>query len=173
MDESSRSDAQIAHAAMAEKEEFRELYHRYAEHIYRFVRYRVNSDHDAQDLVSTIFLKALERIHQYRDDYAFSTWLYTIARNTIIDFWRSRKTTIDLEKIEDLASRDGNISDELDVFLYIETMMEQLSESERILIILRFEDDLSFTDIARITGRAPGSLRTAFHRLRKKLQPYE
>lgn len=170
---SRRSDAEIAKEACKDRDAFHELYLRHSPGIYRFVRYRVVHEEDAQDIVSNIFIKAMEKIDGYDKSYAFSTWLYTIARNTIIDFWRVRKQTIDLEKIEDLISHHSNVSEELDVSLYIETMMEQLSESERILITLRFEDDLSFSDIARITGRAPGALRTAFHRLRKKLQPYE
>jgi RNA polymerase sigma-70 factor (ECF subfamily) len=167
-----RSDEQIAADAVHETGEFRELYRRHAKPIYRFVRYRVNSNEDAQDIVSDTFVKALRNIHAYNPRYAFSTWLYTIARNTIIDFWRTQKVTIDLEKIAELASDGSNISEALDVSMSVDRLMSQLSPAERTLITLRFEQDLSFTDIADITGRSEGALRTAFHRLKKKIQSY-
>lgn len=172
MPSSLRSDASLAKKAARDPEQFRVLYHRYAENIYRFVRYRVNSEHDAQDIVSDVFYKALKRIHQYSPEYAFSTWIYTIARNTIIDYWRTQKVTVDLEKIEHMLADERNISDAVDVSIDVEHIMSQLTETERTLVTLRFEQDLSFADIAHITGRSEGALRTAFHRLRKKIESY-
>ena len=69
---------------------FTDFYHEYKHKAHRFTLYRVGGDQNlAEDLTSDIFLKAFERFKTYDSTYAFCTWIFTIARNTIIDHYRS------------------------------------------------------------------------------------
>jgi len=75
------------------------LTHRHA--IYSYVLYRVGHDSDAtEDIVSDIFLKAYKNFDRYDTQYAITTWLYTIARNTLIDFYRKGKITLSVDELE-------------------------------------------------------------------------
>lgn len=168
-----KPDSEIAVRACAEPKIFEELYRRYSTSVYRFVRYRTNSNEDAEDITADIFLKAMAKIEQYDVKYAFSTWLFTIARNTIIDFWRTKKVTLDLEHIEELIDQSAHKTERIDARLAVEKIMSQVSENDHTLIVLRFEEGLSYAEIAEITGRSETSLRTAFSRLKKALYIHE
>ena len=88
---------------MTERKEasFPHIYTSYKDKIYSYVFYRVNGNRDVtEDLVSDIFLKAYRAFDTYDQSYAVSTWLYTIARNTLIDHYRKHKDSIALEDSE-------------------------------------------------------------------------
>lgn len=164
-----KSDADIAAHACSETSAFEELYRRHAESIYRFVRYRTNSNEDAEDITADIFIKAMAKIQQYNSEFAFSTWLFSIARNTVIDFWRTQKAPLNIEHIEQVADETMRHDEHLDARLRVEDLMSRVSENDRTLIVLRFEDGLSYAEVSTITGRSEASLRKAFSRLKKAL----
>lgn len=162
-----RSDAAIAQAAVHDHAEFEELYWRYAAKIYQFVRYRTNNNTDAQDLVSDIFTKVLSKLDTYDPQQSFSTWLFTIARHSVIDFWRTQRATIDLDIIGEVVAAVESPAHKIDTDLAIEQVMSKLSAEETILVTLRFVDDLSYKEIAKITGKSEVALRSTFHRLKQ------
>lgn len=162
-----RSDATIAQAAMQDHAEFEELYWRYAAKIYQFVRYRTNNPEDAQDIVSDIFVKALAKLESYDAEQSFVTWLFSIARYRIIDFWRTQRVTIDLDAIAEITAIVESPEHKLDTDLAIEQVMSKLSPEENILVTLRFIDELSYKEIAKITGKSEVALRSTFHRLKQ------
>ncbi len=91
-----REDNMLAkHAQEGITADFGELYDRYAEPLYRFVYYKVFSKEIAEDLVSDVFHKALKQLHSFNPTKGnFSQWIYTIARNTVIDHYRTHKRNI-------------------------------------------------------------------------------
>ena len=85
------------------RETFAELYEEFLPRVFRYIRYRVNSLEVTEDLTSGVFEKALTNFSKYSSDKSsFSTWIFTIARNTVIDYYRVRgkRQTISLEKSE-------------------------------------------------------------------------
>ena len=75
---------------------FTSLYRLYFSQVFTFINFRVASREDAEDLANTVFEKALGAIDRYRPRPAqFSTWLYTIAKNCIIDHYRKRRLPVD------------------------------------------------------------------------------
>lgn len=164
----SRNDAEIALAALENREEFQELYLRYAEKIYRYFRYRTNSKELTEDLVSSVFIKAMDKLDTYNPEYAFSTWIFSLARNTLIDYWRSEHLNIEFdERIEQLPGQD--LKQVLENKISVEQLMARVGSEEQILLKLRFLDDLTFEEMAEITGKSAGALRTRMHRLIKNL----
>src|SRR3989344_1941360 len=94
-----------------DEQAFGELYEIWAGKVYRFVHLKVRSVPVAEDLTSEVFLKVWQKIHQYKPqaDAKFSTWLYTVARNSVIDYYRiNRRGEISFENLPEIADLEGD-----------------------------------------------------------------
>jgi RNA polymerase sigma-70 factor (ECF subfamily) len=123
----------------------------------------------AEDLAHEVFLSAFENISGYASrGFPFSSWLYQIARNKVIDYYRTRKNNLSFEmvseevfKINDLVEKDLNQTLALEkVWKAVET----LSDVEQDVLIMRFVDDLSHKEIAGAIGKSEGAIRLIQHR---------
>ncbi|MBR3953155.1 MAG: sigma-70 family RNA polymerase sigma factor [Oscillospiraceae bacterium] len=115
------------------------LYLDYKDKVTAYVRSRIENKYDVEDIVSTVFLKIYQKIDSFDESKAsLSTWIYTITRNTVIDYFREIKIHIDfLDEIEaDTLSADSLVDDEL--LEDLADALETLSERERDLIILHY-----------------------------------
>lgn len=150
-----------------ELEEFGRLYEKYVKKIYNFIYFKTLHKENAEDLTSQTFFKALEKINSFNPDKAnFSTWLYTIANNLLIDHWRSYKETADIEDIWGLSSNE-DIESRIDAKINVENIkkyMQKLSPLQREIVVLRVWDDLPYKEIAEILGKSENSVKTAFSR---------
>lgn len=154
-------------------EEFVQLYDRYVEKIYKFLYYRTGHREQAEDLTSLVFMQALQKIHMFNGERGtFQAWLYRIARNLMIDEFRKVRPSENLDDHYDLASSE-NIEIEVDKEITAKSVNDFLASmpsEDRDLIRMRLWDDLSYRDIAEITGKTEGSLKMQFSRLVKKMQ---
>lgn len=171
-----QTEAQIiSRFHQGETEAFGELYDLYSKQIFAFVVYRVNNRQAAEDLTSDIFMKALQAMPQFDEIKAsFRTWVYTIARNRIIDYYRTNKTTDTLEVAMTFES-DSRAQQELEARERRELLaqlLERLSPPQRDLVIMRVWDGLSYKEIATITGEAEVNLKMQFSRALKKLTSF-
>jgi RNA polymerase sigma factor (sigma-70 family) len=152
---------------------FGELYDLYVEKIYNFIYYRTLHKETAEDLTSLVFTKVLENIDSFNAEKGrFSTWLYQIARNTVIDHYRAFKPSEDIENAFDLAS-NSNVERDADVRLSLEKVekyLKELPKEAREIIIMRVWDGLSYKEISAITGKSEASLKMLFSRSVTKLQ---
>ena len=140
--------------------------------VYNFFRYRVYDHQAAQDLTATTFEKAWRSRSQYRRDRsAFSTWLFTIARNVAIDYYRRRRVDVPLKA--DLPS-DATPLDEAqqrrDDIRQLKRLLAPLPSRERELIALKYGAGLTNRAIARVTGLSETNVGTILHRLVKHLR---
>lgn len=159
----------IKKAKNGNAEAFGLLYDHYFEQIYRFIYLKVSHKEDAEDLVHQVFLQALKKIKDYEDiGFPFSSWLYKIARNEVVDFYRSKKTNTALEELENvLSSDDINIKDKLDLKIQIEKVKEAIKKIKpeyQDVIIMRFIEDLSIKEVAEILDKTEGSIKLIQHR---------
>ena len=127
------------------------LYLDYKDKVTAYVRSRIENKYDVEDIVSTVFLKIYQKIDSFDESKAsLSTWIYTITRNTVIDYFREIKTHIEfLDEIEaDTLSADSLVDDELleDLAYALET----LSERERDLIILHYYNGYTLKRISEM-----------------------
>lgn len=154
-------------------EQFTVLYDLYIDKIYRFLFYRLHHKELAEDLTSQTFLQAFDKIHQYdAGKGAFGAWLYRVARNLMIDEVRRKKPTDTIDNHYDLQD-DTNIEADVDAQLSAESvqkLLESLPVDARELLTLRLWDELSYAEIAGLTGKTEGALKMQFSRLIKKLQ---
>ncbi len=154
------------------------LYDRYIEKIFRFIYYKTFSREIAEDLTSDVFMRALEKIHSFDDSRGvFSAWLYRIARNRIIDHYRTKKQTVPIEDIFDLGT-DDRTADQLDAIAtltQVAAYLKTLNPRQREIVTLRIWEGLSYREIAEIVGGTEDSTKMAFSRsireLREKCGP--
>jgi RNA polymerase sigma-70 factor (ECF subfamily) len=162
----------ITRLSKGEIEAFTELYDKYVEKIYNFIFYRVSNRALAEDLTSEVFLRAFDRIETFNPEKSkFSTWLFQIAKNRLIDYYRAMKPLDELNESMEIAS-DYSVIDEVDkVFdaMRVKAILDKLESNERDLIIMRLWDDLSYREITELTGRSEASLKMHFSRIMKKL----
>lgn len=164
-----------ARARQGDKEAYGDLYEMYLDEMYRYVYYRLSDEAEAEDLTEQIFLKAWENLPTFRGVVPFKAWLYRIARNTIIDRYRTRKPNLPLE--ENLSLVDENDQPEQQVLaqetsLRLREAISKLSPSHQDVIILRFVNGYSAAEIAQILERSAGAVRVLQHRALNAMQSY-
>ena len=143
------------------------LYQEQLPRIYNFFRFRVGAGPVAEDLTSATFEKAWRARHRYRRDLgAFSTWLYTIARNVATDHFRQQRRHVPLEEAAEIPV-DGDAADlaerRSDVAL-LSRLLEPLAPRERELLSLKYGAGLTNRAIARLTGLSESNVGTLLHR---------
>jgi RNA polymerase sigma-70 factor (ECF subfamily) len=140
--------------------------------IYNFFRYRVYDHQVAEDLTATTFERAWRSRNQYRRDRSgFSTWLFTIARNVAIDYYRRRRTDVSLQA--DLPSGvvplDEAHQHRNDV-QQLKRLLAPLPPRERELIALKYGAGLTNRAIAQLVGLSETNVGTILHRIVKQLR---
>jgi RNA polymerase sigma-70 factor (ECF subfamily) len=160
-----------------EKDEhwFADVYDNYAERIYQFIYYKTYHRETAEDLTSHTFLKAFENISRFAPEKgSMSAWLYQIARNLVIDHYRSKKSTVSVHDIWDLAGPDDVAVDvENKVRLeQIHTVIKKLPPEQREIIIMRVWQELPYKEIALIMGKSEASLKMMYSRTIARLKEH-
>jgi len=169
-----RTELQVINQCQqGELKQFSWLYDRYVQKIYDFVYYKTMHQETAQDLTSQTFLKALSSLQGFdANKGSFSAWLYRIARNNVIDHYRSQKNDQDIATIWDLSS-DSSLLEEVADKITLEKVqqyLEQLSTQQKDIIIMRLWDGLSYQEIANITNQSETNCRMIVSRGLKKIQ---
>jgi RNA polymerase sigma-70 factor (ECF subfamily) len=153
---------------------FAELYRRYLPSLYRFVRSQVPDDSTAEDVTAQVFFKALSSAATFRNEGSYASWLFRIAHNSILS-WRSSKSNgvIVLETMPDSVDPDPSpvaraIRDEERSL--IRQRVQELPPAQREVIALRYLQDFSIEEIAKVTRRTRGAVRILLHRARSRLR---
>ncbi len=154
---------------------FGKLYDYYQPKIYRFVYLKVSNREEAEDITHQVFLSAWQNIKAYTfQGFPFSSWLYRIARNRVIDHYRTSKSTQSIEGTEAmLISSQENIVSATDNALEIERIqvaLKRLPLDQQDVLIMRFVDDMPHKDIAAALKKTEGAVKVIQHRALKKLK---
>lgn len=139
---------------------------------------KVNNYHLAEDLCSEVFDKIYAKLDTFNDKKAsISTWVFTIARNTLIDYYRTRKVDLELKDNIDMEveddDEDGLIcnSDNLEK---LASALKELSEKEKNVIVLHYYDNISLSDACKQMGISYAYIkilhRTAISKLKKSFK---
>ena len=155
---------------------FAELYNYYFPRVYNYVHYRVADFHAADDLTSQIFEKLFSKFKYYQSEKAtFSAWLFSIARNTITDYYRSQMRT-DVSSFEITAELIDYEPDPSDIVTFNETQqhlqkaLASLTQRERNIIALKFWSGSSNRDIARLAGISESNTAVILFRAMRRLR---
>ncbi len=150
-----------------EPEAFAQLYEAYFDKIYRYIVLKVGNQADAEDLTQQVFLKALESIGSFRwRDVPFSSWLFRIAHNQVVDYLRKRgkRKVLPLDEARTAAGADPALVAEHR--LAMEQLMvasEHLTQAQREVISLRFAGELSTAEVAKVMGKSVGAVKALQH----------
>src|SRR4051795_6476915 len=142
----------VADARAGDPEAFGEIFDRYHEPVYRFVVSRVHSPSEAEDLTQLVFVKALEALPRYQSrGVPFGGWLFRLARNTVIDFVRTRHEHTELETVAERPDGEAGpdevavTREEIDA---VGMALAVLTDEQREAIALRFFAGLSAREAA-------------------------
>lgn len=149
---------------------FVDLYDRYFDDIYRYTYLKTGNKWETDDLVSDIFTKAYEKYDTVRGSQ--KAWLFTIARNTIIDYYRRKK---------EITMGDG-----LDLFTYPQIIEEKVEKDEELIclkrslkmltgdeleiISLRYFSDMKYWEIGEVLGKSEDAVKMKTFRIIRKLK---
>lgn len=164
-------DAQLVQWAKDDTQAFGELYQRYVRKIYNYVYYRTGNHHDAEDLTSRVFYRALGHIGRYTDrGVPFSAWLYRIAHNLVANWHRDRgrKQIVALDDYL-LNSDDGydapeHVTQLIEDEEQLLDMVRSLPAERQELLILKFVEHLSNAEIGTVMNRTEGAIKSLYHR---------
>ena len=168
-------DKLIKQAQKGGAEYFGQLYDHYMPKIYRYILFKVSSRQETEDLTHEVFVSAWEKLGGYRSKgFPFSSWLYNIARNKVIDYYRTKKSHLSLENLDpDFFKVVGAVEKNIDValdFSQVKTAMNQLSDDSQDVLIMKFVDDLSHREIAEAMDKSEGAVRLMQHRAIQNLK---
>lgn len=156
----------IKQAQGGSSEAFGELYLRYAQRVFRYLAVHLENDQDAEDLTEEVFVKAWQALPSYRErGFPFSAFLFRVAHNTMIDYFRSAPPTTTLEGQEiSSGAQPGEILVGHLESQQLRQVLRQLSTDYRQVLVLRFINDLSPRETAQVMGRSTGAVRVLQHR---------
>ncbi len=160
-------------AQNGDQEAFGAIYDHFADKIYRFIYFRVSNKEVAEDILSDTFVKAWQKINQINSAAALSAWIYQIAKNNIIDYYRLKKDLVSLDEVEEILEVEISPIDTMEVNLQqkkILKVLDQLSEDQRQVIAYRFFEDLSIEEIAYVMSKTQGAVRVLQHRAIARLK---
>lgn len=161
-----------------EKEILVDIYEDFFPKIYNYIYYQINNNDVCDDLVSSVFMKVVKDIDKFDEQKSsFSTWIYIIARNTVIDYYRKAKRESDIEEYADSVRYSFSFEDTYRVYTEeyrgsTEALIAILNEKERPVIYLRYFEGLSFTEIGSRLGKNSSTVRTLHERALKKMLKY-
>lgn len=164
----------VRQAQKGKPEAFAQLFEAHFDNLYRYIMLKVGNRADAEDLTQQTFLKALESIGSYRwRGLPFSSWLFRIAHNQAVDYYRkrSKEQNVPLDETRALASDDpASLAEQRITLAQLAVACRQLTEAQREVIYLRFSSEMSVAETAKIMGKKEGAVKVLQHDAVKKLR---
>ena len=176
-----RDSLLVQNAVAGDQKAYSELMSLYWNSIEKTLSLKLVSREDVEDLTIATFSKAFDKLDSYDDSFAFSTWIQTIASNTLIDFFRKKdqKTiSIDQQQEDDEINNIDVIDNSLDPEnhlirvqknKHITGVVHRLKPHYRELIILRYLDEMSYVEISKKLNMPLGSVKAKLFRARDLL----
>ena len=163
----------IQKAQKGDKDAYGQIYNIFYRRIYRYCKFNAKSAQIAQDICQETFLKAWKALPSFRErGGSLQAYLFKIARNLIIDFSRKKKEE-SLNNYQQIEADGKSLEDEIDKSASlnkIRNALAGLKEDERQIIILRYFEDMTQLEVAKVIGIKEGNLRVKTHRILKKLK---
>jgi RNA polymerase sigma-70 factor (ECF subfamily) len=171
---SQHEDVEAALVAEAKRDlaAFDQLYDLYVQPLYRFLLSRISDVQGAEEVTAQTFLAALEGFPRYRHQGQFAAWLFSIARNKVVDYFRQERGNPGLDE----TAPSPNEADPLQHAIKTErvakltALISELPEEERELIRLRFVAEMRFSEIASLIKRKEDTVKKSLYRLLARLK---
>ena len=152
---------------------FPDLYEEYFDKIYRFVYYKTHHRETAEDITSDVFIKALKNIASFDQlKGTFQAWLFKIARNTVIDYYRRKKNLVNIDDVWSLGEEDSVLTD-IDTKNQVQIAkkyLAKLNPIQREIVILRVWENMPYKEIADIIGQKEQACKMTFYRAMENIK---
>ncbi|HEY9060746.1 MAG TPA: RNA polymerase sigma factor [Pseudobacteroides sp.] len=152
------------------KNNFIKLYDKCFDDIYRYVYFKTGSKWEAEDLVSETFRKAYENFHLLKGEP--KPWLMSIARNTVIDFYRRKKDIMPgSDELDNYAYNYpfDEVFERKEELSYLKESLNSLSKDELEIVNLRYFSDLKYKQIGEMLGKTESAIKMKVTRINQKL----
>ena len=152
---------------------FGDLVTRYQTAVYNMAYRMLGDATEAEDAAQEVFVRAWNQLHTFQQERRFSTWLLSIASHLCIDLLRRRKPSAPLDDVALYVESDEPEPDEVALQSeqrdIVKKLLNTLPEKYRSVTVLRYYNDLSYDEIARMTGLTESAVKTQLHRARRML----
>jgi RNA polymerase sigma-70 factor (ECF subfamily) len=161
---------------ISDEKNFLAMYDAYKQIIYSYVLTKIGDTFAAEDLTEDVFFKALNKRFTYNPRKAqFSTWIFTIAKNALIDYYRKMRPSVDIDDKDEEAPVPSETDTEEEFFAAVksETLkkaLAELSPREYNVVYMRYYRDLSYRQIAMETALSESNVSVILTRSLKKLK---
>lgn len=151
---------------------------RFRPRLLRFIDKRVNGHHlsEAEDITQEVLAKAWQSLNDFCPDYQFTTWLYTIATRTATDHLRRSRRSVAVGGLEFAPDQKLSHEKRLEIDESVDNIwsiaLRVLRKDQHSALWLRYGEDLSVKDVARVLGKSQVGVRVLLHRSRCALQPH-
>lgn len=170
----------IQHAQAGSTQAFGQLVLAYQRFVYHLALQVLSEPEEAQDIAQEAFLRAWLALPQFRAECRFSTWLYRIVMNLCLNRRPRLQRTLaalSLENSEDMGMElpEGQATppqmvEKMEEQSFLHQQVAQLPESQQLLISLRYQQDLSYEEIAEVLNLPLGTVKTGLHRAKAQLK---
>jgi len=157
---------------------FQALYERHRRSVFNFLLRSLGDRRTAEDLLQETFLRVFAHREEYRPTAAFRTWLFTIARNLLIDQLRQQSRSQEigdeapLEAVEAPGATPLQQAEARELGEWLQAAVSRLSPSQREVLLLSRFAGLSHEEISRVTGASPAAVRVTLHRALQRLRNF-
>lgn len=152
---------------------FEHIVNQYSQQIYQLIFKLVGNKEDAEDLTQNVFIKIFRNLKDFRAEAQLYSWIYRIAYNEAMDFHRKNKhilKKVDLEQVQSEASLEN--FDEDEALRLLRMAVAQLPARQSEVFVFRYFQEMSYEEIAELTGTGVSSLKTSYHLACKKIETF-
>lgn len=170
-----RSPADSVDDAARRLDQFAEKYQQFFPRVFAYVYGRIHNVHQTEDLVSEVFERAFLKMGSLRNDEAFATWLFTIARNIVTSHARKRgrESVVDPDILKSVVATTVSVENEVLVREEVAAVVECLKkfpQREQDIVSLKFDAELTNGQIAQVMGLSEANVRVILFRTLRKLR---
>jgi RNA polymerase sigma-70 factor (ECF subfamily) len=166
----------VAQSQQGDQDAFTLLYRNYVQAIYRYCYFRVQDSDQAEDLTADVFLRAVDALPRYNErGIPFGAWLFRIAHDRVVDFYRKTGRQPLVELTDDYVSDDIGPDINIEIVENRERLYEAISHltnEQQAVIQFRFMENWSLEDTGRMMNKSANAIKALQHRALQSLQRY-
>lgn len=160
------------------KDNFISYYNEFKDKIYAYFYYRSGYNQSlAEDLTADVFLKAFQNFDSFDETRSFKSWIYAISHNHLVNYYKIPKRETELTEAEDVGQSEDAMHEVKYELARVMKVIESMEYHDKEVLLLKFVDELTNSEIANILNKEEGAVRTQISRslakLRKILNSYE
>lgn len=166
------TEADILKAKGRDLEAFERIYHEFKDFVWNVTLKMAGSPTLAEDITSEVFIRLFKKIKKFQFKSSFKTWFYRLTVNTALNYLdkESRRRTKQLNEDSGYLNKVFNADDEFDNKIIMDILLNRLDDRQRMLIVLREVEGLSYNEITDVLDMNLGTVKTNIYRARDRLK---